>query len=140
MDFRLKFTEGSQKLQNQNKNETACTLFITGCRPFRLLYSTCLSFEVPPKEAAVLQRRLIHRLRHYKCRNDIQQQAGAPNKAQQRRGNANHRGVPPHIFCQTAAHTGQHFVVPLAKTLLVHTKSSLWFCDSFRHRRRWNSA
>ena len=92
------------------------------------------------KEAAVLQRRLIHRLRHYKCRNDIQQQAGAPNKAQQRRGNANHRGVPPHIFCQTAAHTGQHFAVPLAKTLLVHTKSSLWFCDSFRHRRIWNSA
>ena len=140
MDFRLKFTEGSQKLQNQNKNETACTLFITGCRPFRLLYSTCLSFGVPPKKAAVLQRRLIHRLRHYECRNDIQQQAGAPNKAQQRRGNANHRGVPPHIFCQTAAHTGQHFAVPLAKTLLVHTKSSLWFCDSFRHRRIWNSA
>ena len=51
MDFRLKFTEGSQKLQNQNKNETACTLFITGCRPFRLLYSTCLSFEVHPKRS-----------------------------------------------------------------------------------------
>ena len=26
IDLRLKFTEGSQKLQNQNKNETACAL------------------------------------------------------------------------------------------------------------------
>lgn len=49
IDLRLKFTEGSQKLQNQSKNETACALFITGCRPFRLLYSTCLSFGVHPK-------------------------------------------------------------------------------------------
>lgn len=26
IDFRLKFTDASQKLQNQNKNETACAL------------------------------------------------------------------------------------------------------------------